>query len=329
MSGSSILKYISYTFVVLLLSILSGFRVGSGYDFYNYEYYYNVISSSPYRYDIEPLYYIICKIVPTFYTSNFMLSLLTNTLLIFSCIKIRGNKIVFIFSFILSEVYLSQFNIVRQSLAFSFLAMALYYLSCNKGKVGFWVSSIMAISSHYMSVLFLAPSILLGRFKIDILWMAVSLIFVYILSHFGAFTGLFESLVAFLPSKYSYYADANLREMSGGGGKFLLESVVFIFCAYMLKNNKEKITVLTINIVFVGLIISFIAIEIPILFRLAYLFLFFKIFLYSILLGESGVKNIKNRILISIVFFIYIISVFAMDISVNVYGVFPYNNYLF
>jgi hypothetical protein len=329
MSGSSFLKSAGFILAIFFLSIVSGLRVGSGYDFYNYEYYYNTISSSPFRYDIEPLYYLICKISPTFYTSNFILSLLTNSLLFIACSKLHLSRIVFLLSFVFSEVYLSQFNIARQSLAFSFLALYACFLCNARGRVGVLVSSVMAISSHYMSILFLVPSVFLSRFKINILLMAVTLILVYLLSRLGAFISLFEFLVSFLPSKYSYYADENLREMSGGGGKFILEGIVFILCAYLLKNNKERITIFTINIVFLGLVISFIAIEIPILFRLAYLFLFFKVFLFSILLGGNGIQNKSNRIIVFIVFLTYIMSTFAMNISVNVYGVLPYSNYLF
>ena len=106
---------------VLAISVISGFRVESGADYFSYsEWYYN-IKSGGYNFGFEPLIFLLFKVAPNFNVALFLVALLTNLLTLRFGLKVLGGVGVFSLFYLLSDAYLAQFNTIRQMLAFGFL----------------------------------------------------------------------------------------------------------------------------------------------------------------------------------------------------------------
>ncbi|WP_181315885.1 EpsG family protein, partial [Photobacterium phosphoreum] len=137
------------------MSVVSGFRYYSGDDYISYMNIHNYIINNQYNYIFEPFFYFLNKISNSFSISSFLITLITNICIFYAILKVSNNSILGLFLYVLSEFYLSQFNIIRQSLGNSLLILSfvLFYYKNNTSSI---IAFILSVFSHY-AMLITAP----------------------------------------------------------------------------------------------------------------------------------------------------------------------------
>ncbi|EKA3900724.1 hypothetical protein GOP93_11835 [Vibrio cholerae] len=313
--------------ITIIASLISGLRYESGADYFNYERIFFFIKDFGYKPVFEPFFYIIYSFSKTYYIANLAMAIITNLLMLLAinkCTK-KNEFWLAIFIYFFSEVYLAQFNIVRQSLALPFLY--LFYISvcekCNKRVVIYFF---LSISCHFMAGLICFILIFLRKIRINSMFYLPIAITVYIASQLNLFIGIYQFLVAFLPEKFSGYLDMDFSDGKTLGAKFIIEFFIFYLITIFL--NKSKSINVNIrylgSIVFVGYLLAFVATTIPILFRLAYFLIFFKvIYLSKVLTCDVSVK-LSNRVILIMVICLYHFLMFYYYIDGSLYDIFPY-----
>ncbi|MFL9755298.1 EpsG family protein [Vibrio cyclitrophicus] len=331
MKSSNIKKSRHLYFVLLFvcymsLAFFSGFRVDSGADYQNYEYYYSVIEFSNYQLIYEPVFFLIFKYAPSFNFALFLVSLLTNLLIfIYSHGNIKRSLLFFII-LVLSDVYLAQFNIIRQMLSFSVLLFFVHFL--EKGNVKkCLLMAMLAISCHYGSLIFIVFTLMVKQVNLRVggyIIISFVLCFVFMLG-LGDFFG--KIILSILPSNYSAYADSFSLSEFNLGLRNIIEYILLLML-YILSDKDTRNSNKTIfKILMIGFSISFIAMSFPILYRVAYYFIFFKLVFIAQTFRFNCSRLLINKIFLFIIIMLFYSVLFYLNIYNNTFGVFPYKNY--
>lgn len=149
-----VFKLIILFFLVIIISMIYYFRDYSiGTDTYAYVEYFDLLKQIKYSeifyysdvYKVEFIFFVFSKflidIFEDFHLVFFIYAIITYSVLIFSFKKLRLNLTLMLFSiFTLFPIFFYNFNILRQSIALSFIIMSVVYLINNENKKFiFWV----------------------------------------------------------------------------------------------------------------------------------------------------------------------------------------------
>ncbi|WP_318515050.1 EpsG family protein [Photobacterium leiognathi] len=301
------------------ISIISGFRVNSGADFENYKYYYQVIQLSDYSVIYEPLFYMVFKLSPSFNFALFIIALTTNILLFFYSVKSVRMSFFFFLLLILSDVFLAQFNIIRQTLAFSFLLF--FVRNFEEGKIrNSIIFSLLAVFSHYGAIFFIIGCFFIRLVKIKQINYIIISIIMMLFSFFGLMDLFGPIIIDIMPGKYVAYSGY----FSSGKFEFSLRYFIeylLILSVYYYSGRKNNFS---LSIIIVGFIILFMAMSFPIMYRLAYYFVFFKI-VYFTRVVENINSSINKCFLVMAILLFYILLTY-FNVESNVFNIFPYSN---
>ncbi|WP_275668000.1 EpsG family protein [Photobacterium phosphoreum] len=330
MSNKSPYIYFKYYIALLMLismSVVSGFRYYSGDDYISYMNIHNYIINNQYNYIFEPFFYFLNKISNSFSISSFLITLITNICIFYAILKVSNNSILGLFLYVLSEFYLSQFNIIRQSLGNSLLILSfvLFYYKNNTSSI---IAFILSVFSHY-AMLITAPILfLINKIKLKFYLFCLIIIIVYIFSQIGLFDFVYKIIGVLSFDKFSAYSEIDYSSMKTIGMKFIFNFIVFFFSVVLIKSKykdyNNKLIENLIKIIMFGFFLSAIGTSIPIIFRLSYVFLNFSYLYYPYIL-TSNILSKSNRIIFGCVLFTYEILKLVYNLNANIYGIFPYD----
>jgi hypothetical protein len=310
---------IALFFAYVFISIISGFRINSGADYENYEYYYQVIQLSNYSIIYEPLFYMVFKLSSSFNLALFIIALITNMLIFVYSIKYVKYSIFFFLLLVLSDVFLAQFNIIRQTLAFSFLLFFVKSFEDRQIRNSI-IFSLLAVCSHYGAIFLIIGCVLIRLVKFKQSYYVIISIMMMFFSLFGLVNIFAPIIIDIMPSKYSNYSGA----FSSGEFEFSLRYVVEYLLVLLVlwgSGGKRKFN---LSVIMVGFIIIFMAMSFPIMYRLAYYFIFFKIVYFAKVI-ECANNTINKWFLLSIILLFYMLLAY-LNIENNAFSIFPYSN---
>lgn len=313
-------RYVNYLFIIIV-SIFIGARDGVGADYYNYELLYSSIKSSSYNVNFEPGYFFLAKISPNFLILNFLVSLISVSLIYSSCRKLGVNNFLFWFFFLISDLFLAHFNIVRQVLAFSIILYAVSFLVEGKN-IKYCILSILAICFHYSAGFVFVIVYFFWFFKKHSFFIFIFFILLLFVWLVGAKEYFNDLLTLFLPEKYDSYIGMVESKNTSSGTRFYAELI--IASTLFLFNLKERvISFLLITYIF-GLILTIFAMDFQMLFRFSYYFVFYKV---AVLPGiyVRSCFDFNSTLLITFTLALFYLLAFFVMLSSNTFGVVPYN----
>lgn len=267
----------------VLLTIISGIRYGVGTDFFNYNEYYELISSG-YNINVEPGFVLISSVLSKLgFNSQAMFFALSALTMVFFYHGIKyyinsdyAYKPVLYIIFIIFP-YFSSFNVVRQVLAASIILYASKYIIEKKlTKFSIWV--LFAMLFHFSSIIFLGLYFIAKRdFKrttllsvLLISFVAVKLDFImiilkFIINHlsFLDFGGYIQN---YINSSY------NTRELSFGAVFFIHVTILVMFILLKDKLIKNERSLLSFNFFYLYILFYILSMGAPVLTRFNYYF---------------------------------------------------------
>lgn len=283
---------------------------------------------------IEPLFSTIVIFIHSFgvFAPNFyflVFSLLFSFIFLFSIIKIF-NKITFpLLAFLtISTIYLSHFNILRQSIAvvIFLLCIALYK---DKKYLYLFLSFLIGVFFHYSFVFLLFFYLFYKVYIFNKYWsfFLLSLLFIVFLNLSNVLI-LISNYLPFV--RASSYID-KVQEGNSGFKLFLL-NIAFLFFYFLVKklnSIKESFETrvsecLLIFLLFFNILIQFLNIPLEGPGRVIYYFYIFYLFLFDFLY-----KNTKNeqRYLMGFLLVIFSITYMCVLFSIgNIHDIFPYES---
>ena len=260
-------KIVILTIFILIL-IFTGLRFEIGYDWLSYEEFFKLVPSQiniDYYYngylnlEVEISYYILNNFIKTlggnFESLLFIIALFNISVIHYAFKKIYNKSYAFswLMYFTIALVPI-QFNILRQSIAASFVILSLILILENKklmSFVMFFIGCTFQISVLMLAVIVLTRNIIVTK-SILIVFIAVCLLLfslnlfiiddsIYIVSNF---------LPGFFSDKAASYADSLASNDTGGASIFALLLVVLYFMLLYLfyPHRKEKIINVAFNI---------------------------------------------------------------------------------
>lgn len=320
-----------YFSILLLLSIMRTQEVGTDgimyYKFYwygNFEMYFDPFINYIYQYSLQRndySYFI--------YITSVIFILVSY----YTIMKLNFNKWILIYYFVASYYYLISFNVVRQSIAISFvfLAVSIIYSSEKltlKRTVLFIIVIFVGSGFHNSAVLALS-FILFRFFKLNHLILLMGLILITI----GYFTSFIKSLIQPIFSFFEFYT---LKYGTGSdffvmdvGSKGLIEYLpivvqyLFLYFGYIIymRNNREFAGTYILNYYFVFLVLyTFSGIEA--VDRFQYYFYPSIILYYSWLF--SKIKENKKYEYLNFLVIIFWALYYLLRLIGNKHGVVPY-----
>ena len=311
----------------VVLSIIAGYRVDSGSDYQNYLLIHSYISEHGYLPVFEPFFYYLYQIGGSYNNANFLVALVSTGAAIWTIFRFTRAPWVGLYFFIILTIgWLTQFNIVRQSMAMPFVLLAFMYMAYGSSKKSL-VAAVFAIFSHYPSVIVLSMIYVVPRRNVGLLLLASILAVVYGLSIGDVFDSLLRPLFSVLPSKFGNYT-YHEYSASSYGFRFVLDAVWFIVIVHVLKNRNDPVLNRVQMLVFIGLLLAFVGLSSPIVFRLAYFFLFFQIILYAFVFDQRYIPSKKTRWVLGGSIALYYLAIFIYSLARNIYDIFPYGNAL-
>lgn len=310
--------YLIINFV--LLFIIAGFRHPDlGTDSYNYQRIFNIIQNgSDTSHEIG--YQFINKLVVYFNGDYQSFLILTSFVFLFPIFytvrKISFNPSLSIYLYYTSYLFFQSFNIMRQSLAVSFVILS--YLFLIKEKWVFYIITVLIASTFHTSALIALPLAFLHKVNFN---KYSYLVLILISMGMGLLLGrFFASSIASLLGYESYFSD--LKEVG------LLNRTVFL----LLFNSLSIFIVFTIRSVysielklFILYVIAFnLLITVPYSYRMLFYFSISGILFYPYYIYNNKINGKLIPISIVILYtFISFTRIFGDG------GVFPYESTLF
>lgn len=312
----------------ILTSLFIGFRYDIGVDYYNYEQIYESFNQVSYQIKYEPLYYLLNIISPSYVWVNVFSSMLILLPLYFLCKKSNISPSIFITIFILSDMFFSSFNIVRQMISLSWIMFGTWYL-IEKKIFKFIFISIIAISFHYSSIFVIIFILFANRINFSLKFYLSFVLLVFLINKLN----LINNSTLMLVSQFTGYEHYlyNTSPYEGSGFKFILYYFFYLIFPFLFLNKyltSSRNNILYAKLVSIGLCLSFLALTISILYRFSYSFLYFYIILVSSILTKiknNTKNNFPNVILLTLITYLFLFIIFYSNISNEVFGVKNYN----
>jgi transmembrane protein EpsG len=300
---NKIFRYIAIASIVFV----SGSRYATGYDFFNYYSFYTT-----YLFDsLEPLFKL-SVIVLKYFSSDpqlliFIYSLFTIIIMYVAITKYtKYIRTSFFIYMIIPGLYLNSFSIIRFSLAQSIVFIALFYLIYKQDKAKFYTLAIVSTLFHYSAIV---PSIIVLIFYKILRKTYSFLIYLMIIlvSYLLYKLNLAELFLSYASGEYAGYIDTSSPPN-------LLKSFVlsiFILTLIYFKPNYVKNTgdIISLNMLFLGVITYNIFMNFEYVTRLTYYFLIFQVILIPKLIYSFKRNDLK--ILFLFLFLFYYIAIFT------------------
>jgi hypothetical protein len=299
-----------------LLVCIAGFRFHVGIDYDAYVDWY-VNKTRDYKFELG--YLALMKIFRALhfsYKEFFFLFSLTTLSFVFLGIKKYTNNTVLalLFFFLIPEMYLGSFNLIRQSFSMAISFYAFYFLM-NKKYLIFSLMMIFGISIHYTAVVPLFVFILVYKYadQIHSKHVVILLFGSLILSQLN-FIQVFE--IFFNDTRYSYYFDSPRDHVSLFKTLVLNSIALFVLCYFdkmkaKYPNQKYILLLYFCSVIFMNLFNTFSNIE-----RITYFFKIFEIIVIADLI-YLGSKN--RKLLLTSCFYIYYVSSFMHTLDTDLH----------
>lgn len=320
-------------FILIILTIFAGIRNGIGTDYYIYQSLYDNINISKDALRTGAGYYYFMSFFNNLHFNyhQFLLivAFITNINIYYFIKKESDNdnamKLSFIL-YILLGFYISQFNIMRQMLAFSIVLLSLHFLKNKKIFLGI-VLAIMGCLIHYTMLAFALITIFSYLFLNKKLSIGImSILTVTLLLDFGKFYNFIVSHILFINGY------GNFDESFNSGIGTILMVVFYLFWVISIEflvNKKlfeKKENIKIINIFYIGVSLLIISIKNVMFGRIASSFFFFIIFIIPKILDNIKIKENQVKYISAIDIGISIVYYFMSIYYFN--GVFPYQTFL-
>lgn len=293
--------------VLCILICVSGFRhhVGIDYDWY-LDWYVNKTRDDKLEFGFLFLMKLF-RALNSSYTTFFFFFSFATILLAFIGIKnyTKNSAIALLFFFLIPELYLCSFNLIRQSFAVCVSFYAFYFL-INKKYLIFAVLMFLGISVHNSAILPLLVFLVVFKYAdlINSKHVTLMLIVSLALSYLNI-VGIFEFL--FKNTRYSYYFESPRASVSFFK-TVVLNSVAFLVLLHFEKMKarydlqKYILLLYFCSVVLMNLFNNFANVE-----RLTY---FFKIFEIVVVADLICLFAKERKILLFSFFYVYYVSAF-------------------
>jgi hypothetical protein len=297
-----------------IMVCVAGFRhhVGIDYDWY-LDWYVNKSRDDKLEYGFLTLMMLFRGLNFSYHTFFFFLSFST-ILLAFLGVKnyTKNSSVAFLFFFLIPELYLCSFNLMRQSFSVCVSFYAFYFLIHKKYFI-FGLLMFLALSVHNSAILPLFVFLIVYQFsdRINAKHIALLLIVSLALSYLNVIE-IFGFI--FKNTHYSYYFESPRARVSLFK-TIVLNSVAF-FVLFYFEKMKERyayqkyvMVLFFCTVIFMNLFNTFANVE-----RLTY---FFKIFEIIVVADLIFVVAKERRILLFSCFFVYYLSLFVHTLNTD------------
>lgn len=326
-------KGIVFSLLILFLIILESIRFKSGVDF---SMYYNSFTMNASEGDRFEWAYTLLEDTIRYFTLNYTFFLFVNSIIIYGIYYFIFKKnftypIITLYFLVVYNIGMLGSN--RQVIATALCFLALDVLTQKElkyNRIIFFVLVFLASSFHTSAIIFVI--IVLFNIKLNFLFWGIALIFAFLLNlnDFNIF--LVNKLKVFLPINLEYRIDLYLRETKElsyltfvlGVIRRLIPIILIISFKKILENKVNYYLVK--NILFFSLFFylfsffhfSFLSSRVP-------YFLYIEIIIYTWLIEESFIRNIKYKNYVLILFILMGILFFYKNISQYIHLFIPYN----
>ncbi|WP_424840665.1 EpsG family protein [Sphingobacterium cellulitidis] len=300
----------------ILLFILSAYRdFAVGTDTLNYQVQFQVVESGQ-NLKIEPLWHYLIKLIVLlngdFRSLLIVSSLLTLLPIFFVVLKVNKLPIFSIFLYITLYYYFYSFNIVRQSIAMSWVLLALYFLA-DKNTIKFLLFASIAGLFHYSAFIILPAVIVLNRF--------FKLINPTLVIFSSFFIGLFLSnilLERFTSVFYSDYTGVGELNFLGNMLYLLLLNTIFFMVSNFIKEKDAWFQYFYLFVIFANLLS-----RVPYGGRLVMFLGITQIIFLPFLISNNKLEPKNNSL---VVLFIILYSYINYFMLLGAGEIFPYSN---
>ena len=219
-----------------------------------------------------------------------------------------------IFLFFALSLYTNSFSMLRQSIAIFICWYSIPYI-VNRSFFKFLLVVILAFFFHKTALTFI-PIYFLYQFKLSAKFYAIAVVGIVI-----AYVALLP--IATLLTSLLTLNDYTDVDASGGQLFFFFILFCFIFCAYILRNNKNSYKHAFMHMLFFALMLQLLATKFNILTRIVD---YFKISLIVLLPAAIWSPHFKRcrLLIISLFVTLFILYFYKTNIS-NLYSVIPYS----
>lgn len=317
---SSIFNKNKITFFILVLTmiLIASLRdLSVGLDTEVYSIIYGYIQNGQNNYRSEPIYRVINILSPNFRCVLFIMSILTVGITSYVLYKSTSNPHFSLFLFMAFTIYSNSLNIMRQSLAMSFLLLSFYYLSRNKFKV--FIYFVFAFLSHNIS-LCAFPVYLFYRSRLFSNKKAI--VFILIFSFiFGLL--FFSPIMRLYNGPYSWYLYTDDMGFRGNNLftsilAFLLTAFIVVFIIY---GNEHVLEDKWLRVFIMGLVIINVTQTIVLGVRMSQFYTQVQVIFFVNYLSNKK----KEKLFFLGIFILYVFLYFFVVFSRNSSGVFPYS----
>ena len=276
---------------MVILSFVAAFRFEVGRDYLEYrEYFYEIIQN---RRIVEPGFMLLCRVCNWIGgTPQLMFFTMSVATMLFCFLGIRRYSSspmlsVFIF-FCIGQMYLSTFNVIRQSLAAAMFLFSIQYI-LDKKLWKYLLVMLVAASFHASSLVLIPLYWVLDR-RLPPVVIAIAAV---------AVVALPKIIVLVLQStRYAVYGTVANFEFSITDYFFLIMSVlIFVFRKRVFLNTKYRTILNNINLVYglimLGSLLSSGELGAIVVMRMRYSFIFFYAIIIQLIVSDIG--NVKLR----------------------------------
>lgn len=301
-------------FVFGILVGIAGFRHHVGIDYDSYvTWYVNKIRDNDFEFGFLAIMNVFRKLNLSYHYFFFFFSLCTLFFVFLGIKKYTNNvNLAFLFFFLIPELYLCSFNLIRQSFSVCISFYAFYFLIHKKYFI-FALMMFLGVTVHVSTILPLLVFLLVYKYadRIHSRHIALMLIVSLVLSDLN-FLQIFEFL--FKNTRYSYYYESPRANVSIFK-TVVLNSIAF-FVVFHFEKMKEKyayqkylMVLYFCSVIFMNLFNSFANIE-----RFTY---FFKIFEIIVVADLIYLVVKERKLLLLSFFYIYYVSAFIHTLNTD------------
>lgn len=297
-----------------IMVCVAGFRHHVGIDYDSYvSWYINKTRDNDFELGFLAMMNVFRELNLSYHSFFFFFSLSTLFFVFLGIKKYTNNvNLAFLFFFLIPELYLGSFNLIRQSFSVCISFYAFYFL-INKKYLVFALMMFLGISIHNSTIVILLVFLLAYKYadQINSRHIALMLIVSLVLSYLN-FIQIFEFL--FKNTRYSYYYESPRANVSIFK-TVVLNSIAF-FVLFHFEKMKEKyhyqkyvMLLYFCSVIFMNLFNTFANIE-----RLTY---FFKIFEIVVVADLIYSVSKERKLWLLSCFYVYYLSSFVHTLNTD------------
>jgi len=319
-------KYI-FGIAILLTLFFSGFRLETGYDWFNYVSFYSIGMQDL----MEPFFALSVKllnlITDDFRSMFFCYSLATVSVLLLAIHRFtKRTKISFLLYLLIPSYFITSFSIVRQGLALVIFLYALSFLLIDNNRFKFILISIVSCMFHYSAaipsiMLLLCEKIFNRNFK------TIYYVLLVLISWVLYYANIAPILITLAYGRYATYIEYTISVSSI---KILVVNLfAFAIIAYKRQYVKSVADTYMLNMLVVGTLITNIFADFLPMTRLSYYFFIVQIVLVPKIIYSAKHNITKAFFLVAFLSYYILMLSYSLkvDIDLDSYPkLTPYNN---